>query len=510
MVIKMLNSSVAVRFVKYLWLAFKESTFFAILLGITDYIANAYKHSILRKIILGTGNLENYTRDSVFFKIISKILYFFTTAAMGISSFFVNASKNSLCVKCISFACRGSAVFNLYTLFPFAIMCMFLVPHEMWNNMYALVIALLLCVVYFMCKANGINVGTNARAIPFQLILFFISLGVSVIVSPDKGDSLRIFVLFITSYILCFLVYGFIHSENVLISFSRMIYFTLIAASIIGVAQSIMGVETNASFTDLKLNSDMPGRVYGTMGNPNNYAEYIMLFLPFSFAYAMTRDNKKIKAICLLGLIFPLAALLTTYSRSSWIGLALACVVYVVLFNYKLIPYFITGAICALPFIPQSVYNRILTIGNTADSSSAYRITIWTGVSDMMEKFWFTGVGLGPSAFEKQFVNYAIGDTIVARHSHMQFLEMLVEGGILCFIAYVWLLVSLIKRTSVCAVRSKDSTAKHFACAGAAALTAITVIGLFEYCWFYPRVMFAFFIAVGLCLGVIRVYSKQK
>ena len=500
----MLESSVTAGVFKWLWNELKQSKFFGVLMAVTAYFAYAYKYSTLRKIILGVGNVENYTETSVFYRILSSVCNFFVNLFTKIASFFINAAKGSLIAKFYANVVKGSFIFDTNNFFALCIMFIFLVPHDYWNNMYALAAALMLCGVYVFCLALGKDFGKDIKGVPFQLLLFLFSLFLSAAISFDIADSIRILVFFATSYLLCLAVYGTIRDENRFESFCRIIYFTLLAAALFGIAQRIMGVEADASFTDLTLNKDMPGRVFGTMGNPNNYAEYLMAFLPYAFSFAMTRKTSDNKMFCLIGLILPLAAMLTTYSRSSWIALACSCVLYVFIFNFRLVPVFAAGVICMLPFIPQSIYNRILTIGNVKDSSSSYRITIWTGVLKMLKEYWFTGIGLGPGAFATIFPKYALGDTAVARHSHMQFMEMLVEGGVLSFFAYIWMLVSLVKRCCHKAVTAKNINVKYYACAAASSVTGIALIGMFEYCWFYPRVMFAFFISVGLCLAVLR------
>ncbi len=505
----MLETSITVRFVSLLYNELRGSRFFGLLDTITLFLAYAYRESFLRKLILGVGNLENYTKESLFYRFVDKVAGFFVGIVKKICILLRNANETSLNKKVFVKLTDGSFVCSINNFFPLCIMAIFLVPHEIWNNMYALLLALLLCVLYAFNLVRNKGFGENIYSVPFQLIAFLFSLLVAVAISFDKGDSIRIFVFFATSYLLCFLVYGAVRDKDSLSDFCRIIYFTLLIASAYGLAQRVLGVEADASFTDLTLNKGMPGRVPGPLGNPNNYAEYIVAFLPFAFAYSLTRKSVDSKALHLVGLCLPAAALLTTYSRSSWIALAAACVLFVVIYNYKTIPYFAAGVICAIPFIPQSVYNRILTIGNTSDSSSAYRITIWTGVFDMLEEYWFTGVGLGPEAFSRVFSSYAIGDTVVARHSHMQFLEMMVEGGVLMFAAYLWLLISVVKRTGALSVRLKASEGSLYAAAAAASVAGVALIGMFEYCFFYPRIMFAFFVCVGLSLSVIKVYGKE-
>ena len=63
-------------------------------------------------------------------------------------------------------------------------------------------------------------------------------------------------------------------------------------------------------------------------------------------------------------------AMAMTYSRASWVGLAFAAVVFVVLWNRKLIPFGILAALVVLAILPDTVFNRILTIFNTSDTST--------------------------------------------------------------------------------------------------------------------------------------------
>ena len=67
----MLESSVTAGVFKWLWNELKQSKFFGVLMAVTSYFAYAYKYSTLRKIILGVGNVENYTETSVFYRILS-------------------------------------------------------------------------------------------------------------------------------------------------------------------------------------------------------------------------------------------------------------------------------------------------------------------------------------------------------------------------------------------------------------------------------------------------------
>lgn len=512
----MFQTSIAVSVMKKLWNSVCGSMLYRAVLSLFSFFAGSFSESRFRSILLSAGNLDKYVRSSLFYRALSAFIGLFSNIFTRICTFVINGLNGSVVKNVYNNIFADSVIFGYYNLFPFIVCAMFIVPHSLWNNKFGLLIAAVLFALYiFSCNYEIISesrtvAGFNAAKIPFSMLLFMFSVFVAVVVSNDVGDSIRVLFFFITSFILCFAVYGRMNSKKMIESFMRMSFAALLFMSAIAIVQRIMGVEANASLTDLTLNKDMPGRVFGTMDNPNNLAEYLTMFIPFGFAYSFNRKSAEERAIHLCFMILPVAAILLTYSRSGWIALAAAVVVYVALYNYKLFPALFIGGIFALPFIPQSIYNRLLTIGNLKDSSSSYRMEIWTGCLDMLKKYWFTGVGLGPGAFAKIFPKYAIGETTVVMHSHMQFMEMMVEGGILCFIAYIAMVFSLIRRACVAAYETNDNSLRHYIIASAASVSGITLIGMFEYCWFYPRVMFAFFICAGLCLALCELAEKEK
>ena len=507
----MLQSSITAKFLKKLWYLLTDSLFYKIILIFLSFIAESYKTSYLRKFLLSLGCLDRFADSSFFCKIYKSAKKVFYGLAMYISE----AARRSFILKIYNKLCLGSLLFGKKELFALLISVMFLIPHSYWNNIYGLFISLILLVLYVFSisdpdkNINGNELIMKDKHIPFSFLLFGFSIFIAVLTSNDINDSLRVLFFFIASFIMCFSVSRRINTKEMLDCFMKFIYFTLILMSFVSIGQRILGVEADASLTDLTLNKDMPGRVFGTMDNPNNLAEYLTIFIPFGFAYSLNRKSADQKLLYLVFMIFPIASILMTYARSSWIALAIVAVVYIVLYNYKLLPAFFIAGVAMIPFIPQNIYNRILTIGNLKDSSSAYRIEIWSGCLEMLKKYWFTGVGLGPGAFGKIFPKYAFGETTVVMHSHMQFMEMLVEGGILCFIGYIAMAYGVIRAACVASARVTDGF-KHYVVAAAASVSGITLIGMFEYCWFYPRVMFAFFISVGLCLAVSRMAENSS
>lgn len=508
----MLQNSLTFSLLKKLWAELCTSRIYGIIVAVLTFFVNSYHTSFFKRVLMKTGDVSEYVEGSLFCKAFSAVIGFFVDIFTKIASFVLKLSENGIVAFLYEKLASDSLLFGREAFFSLLCAVIFLIPHDYWNNLYGLAISFVLFAFYIFSRArSGKNkMADVAKNLPLSVVFFVFAIMLSVVTSGALGDSIRILFFFITSFMLCASVGGRLSSKSMLDNFMRCAYFTLLVMSVFAIVQRVLGVEADASLTDLTLNKNMPGRVFGTMDNPNNLAEYLTIFMPFGFAFSMSKKSANERFLYLSGMIFPIVAILLTYSRSGWIALAAATVVYIALYNYKLFPVFVMGGVFALPFIPQSIYDRILTIGNLKDSSSSYRMDIWEGCLDMLGKYWFTGVGLGPGAFAKVFPEYAVGETTVVMHSHMQFMEMMVEGGIILFIAYIVLVFAMLKRAVIASANAVNSEMKHYAVACAASVAGITLIGLFEYCWFYPRVMFAFFISIGLCIAISKIAVAKE
>ena len=509
----MIKSSKFCAFFIFLWNSFLSSCFYNALVKIVCFFADSFSQSKTRKLLIGKSEIEDFSDTSVFYNLISKlsdgiILFlknFCKLVSTGYSTSFVKRIYDRFFEK--SFG-------ENYTSFVcFISVFIFVIPHNFWSNTFGLFFAGILFVLYIIALStskNELKPDYNPKTLWFSMLVFIFSICFSCYVSYDVADSIRVLLFFITSFVICFVLYATITDEKSLETVCKYMYYALIVTAIFAFVQKIIGVEADAALTDMDLNKDMPGRVFSTLANPNNYAEFLVLFMPYSLAYALNLPLGRKRTLHIFGMLLPLGAILLTYSRSGWIALAIASVVFVSLYDKKLIPVFIVLAIFAIPFIPKNILNRILTIGNLEDSSSSYRVDIWTGCLKMLKEYWFTGVGLGTGGFADIYPQYAVGESGVAPHSHMHFMEMLCELGLLGFISYLCMTVTLIKRSFVAAARSVPKNIRNVAIASAAAMTGIVLIGCFEYCWFYPRVMFAFFMCAGVTLGTVKLAKQTK
>ena len=331
----------------------------------------------------------------------------------------------------------------------------------------------------------------------------------SLVFANDRREAIRVLFFYVTAVLFCFSLVGTVTNRGRLMAILGFIYLALVLTGVCAILQRLQGVEVSAAQTDLKLNAGMPGRVYSTMENPNNYAEFIVLTFPVSLVFCMGIVDRRWRTLCMASLAVPVAALLMTYSRSGWVSFALAAVVFLALWDKRLLPLVALAGVIALPILPDSIFNRILTIGSTADSSNMYRVYIWTAGLQMLRDHGLTGIGLGASNFISTYADYCLPQATRAAHSHMIYMEVWLEMGLTGLIGFLGMYLGAIRR-AVRSLRHADSMLRRVLIACASSLVGISFQGAAEYIWFYPRVMFAFFILLGITLSAVKLADESK
>ena len=279
-----------------------------------------------------------------------------------------------------------------------------------------------------------------------------------------------------------------------------------------GVVQRLQGVEIVASYVDKTLNAGMPGRVQSYFDNPNTYAQVLVMLLPLTAALMVTSKKPLGKAAALCVLLAGVLALGMTYSRSSWIGLAAAAGIFLILWKPGLIPPIIILAVICIPLLPESIMNRILTIGKaTSDSTVTSRFPLYQAGFEVLKQSPITGAGLGGDAVREYILNHHIYELMVYyAHLHNVFLEVWVESGLLGFLSFVAASLWGLKGMARGSRTGGDKTVRIFsaACCGSVAGSLLT--GMVDYIWAYPRVMCIFWFVFALGLAAMRLAGEEK
>ena len=271
------------------------------------------------------------------------------------------------------------------------------IPYERWNNAYSFMTGVLLLLLFY---AGAMRTGRrlDVARIGFYPALMLAAVTLAVIFSYAPGLSARFLIYHVSAALLVVITVSAVRNGEDLKRLCAGAAVCVGATGAYGIVQRIQGVKVNPSYVDLKVNAGMPGRVFSIFDNPNTFAQVLLLLLPLVLALFLTAKHWQWKAICAGIFCVGGMAMAMTYSRASWVGLAVAMAVFVFLWKPKLIPAFILLCVLAVPFLPTTVLNRILTITNTADSSTSSRVSLYKAAIEVIRRSPLTGAGLGTAA----------------------------------------------------------------------------------------------------------------
>lgn len=329
--------------------------------------------------------------------------------------------------------------------------------------------------------------------------------------TPIKSTTVWImYLIFVGFY---FVIVNTVKTKEQLYSLIKV--FTLMGAliALYGIMQYVFGWNTSNAWIDENMFEEATMRAYSTMGNPNVLGEYLLLVLPLSAVFALKYSWKRLaKWVYMLIFAGTALCLVFTQSRGCWLGFMLSAFIFVTFYNgrwWKILPVFLV----ILPFIiPQTMIDRLMSIGDMGDSSTSYRVFIWLGTLDMMRHFWIGGIGMGEGAFNTVYPFYSY-NAIVAPHSHNTFLQLLVEGGIGAVAAFIGTMIVFLKKmASVYKQKPKTALSSMLALAIASGVAGFLLQSMFDYTFYNYRMMamFFMFMAFGTLLHKTTVGGNQN
>lgn len=386
------------------------------------------------------------------------------------------------------------------------IMLLWVIPFSRWNNAYSLMGFTALAVLFHAGAMSRRDFRLDLRTVGFYPVVLLGSVFLAVLFSYEPSASLR-FLFYHISAALCVVVtVSAVRGEDDLKRLAAGGGVCVLASSLYGVYQRIQGVEVNISYVDLDANAGMPGRVESYFDNPNTFAEVLILLLPLVLALVLC-SRRTVSRLAACGTFaVGLAALGMTYSRASWVGMACAMAVLVFLWKPKLIPAFAVLCAAAVPFLPDTIWHRILTIFGPADTTTSSRFPLYAAALEVIRSSPVSGAGLGTAALQDYIRDFNLyhGEAPFV-HAHNLYLETWVELGVLgfasCFASLMWNIKRAARTVRHCAA----SGARTITCAGAAALCGAMVTGLADYLWNYPRVMCIFWFVFALTAAGAKV-----
>jgi len=391
------------------------------------------------------------------------------------------------------------------------VMFSFIVPYSHWNNRYTTLAAVVLFGLFLVNAMADRTARFEARAIDLYLFLFLLSVLLAQVFSVYPALSLRFLAFHGTDFLIMFILVSSIRTRKQFSTVLETIMVGVAIAGLYGLYQGIVGVPVIQAQVDVDLNEGMPGRVFSFFGNSNIFAQIIVMFIPFFPAIALSARGWQKKALFWAAALPSLAALVMTFSRSGYVGLAVTVLVFIFLVRKSLIPLFAVLGVLAVPFLPDTVLRRISTITNLEDTSISYRFEIWQTIWPVVKDFWHTGIGLGSDAVKRVTENYEIITKSTPLHAHNLYLQVWLETGIVGVLSFLgWMARTIKKSLRVITGKSADPYLQNALKAGISGLAGLLVIAMVEYIWYYPRAMMLFWVLMGIMIAAYRLAAREE
>ena len=270
------------------------------------------------------------------------------------------------------------------------------------------------------------------------------------------------------------------------------------------VYQYIVGVEMDAAWVDAE-SFDITTRAYATFTNPNVLGEYLILTgsLAAGMMWKMRNWVGKLYYTACFGLIC--LGLVATGSRGAMLGLMFSAGLFVLLSEKRLIPLGIV-LLMMMPFIlPASLWARLASSVTMSDSSSLYRMSIYSASFDIIQHYWQTGIGIG--AFNQIYPLFSL-EAANAYHSHNLFLQEFIELGIVGFSILVLLFLFFFQKL-YSAMRVVPKRFKFLLGAVFGGFGGLLLQGITDHLWFDYKIVLFFWCFIGLGMAAVRVGMKM-
>ncbi len=203
---------------------------------------------------------------------------------------------------------------------------------------------------------------------------------------------------------------------------------------------SVRGIYDYARGVNLMEGDRLRGAVGGFMGNPNDLAMNLIVFMAPALIIVF-QDHRLFRRVVAAGIVLVMAmAIVLTKSRAGFIGIGAmgAVVVYYAIRERPTVVFaLIFSALIATPLMPSAFWDRMASITNPDEDqtgSRQQRIQLFRQGLQVFIENPITGIGAG------QFVNYD-GDMMVERWrvTHNVWLQVAAELGIFGFCAFAFL-----------------------------------------------------------------------
>lgn len=221
---------------------------------------------------------------------------------------------------------------------------------------------------------------------------------------------------------------------------------------------------------------DLSQRPPGFMGHYMTYSGLLMLVLMLATARLLFDTRDRVWTSLVLPALA--VALVTTFTRSAWIGAAVGGSLLLAMTNLRLLAILPVLGILLVALAPAAILDRFGSIFEARDPASRDRIAMARAGLQMVRDYPLTGVG--PDMVQEVYPEYRGPDAVnyTNPHLHNVPLQIAAERGLPALGVWLWFVAAAFREL---AARFRQRESRALAAAGLAAMASMLTAGAFEY-----------------------------
>ena len=421
---------------------------------------------------------------------------------------------------------------NVFFLFIITLPALFI--HKYVYNFrinQTLIINLLIFVIFTFYILNTIKeekIKCSRNFLNLYILLFILFAAISIILNNSLLISQRDFLVFLSYFLIYFLVRNNIKTKETL-KFSLKLFF--ITVSLMSLYLIIQYYGFDPFLSDIS-------RLTSTLGNRNYVSGYLALVFPVTLSLFLIESKKRNKILYIAVLLITYTAIIICHTRAIWIALFFSLILFIYLLSrYKitiilrdnkrwLIILLSLFLLITLTYSTDNPLNRSsITAAERAvstfdmrGSSLRARLLIWNSTIDMIKDKPLFGSGLG--TFPLHYLNYQADflqnnpDYLQflgkAAEAHNEYLQIWAEMGIIGLLSFL-LIIIIFYRTNLDSIKKIKTIEGKIIIIGLISGVTVTLVhSIFSFPFHIPAVAAAFWFIVGLTVTSENIFMKKE
>lgn len=319
------------------------------------------------------------------------------------------------------------------------------------------------------------------------------------------------------SVLILVLTLGYIPASNLLVN-RRLADHAIVAIQLSSVPVAILGIaeyflgRAEFDWLDERYVGVIDGRITSTFQNPNVLAVFLIVSTVLSLTFGMGQNKVPRRVLSSLLFLLNMTAMVLTWTRGAWVALLLGLGIYLAL-RVRRRPGILLLLLMLLPaallFLPEPVLMRLGSLFDATDSSVSYRLSIWRSSLSMFRHNFFTGVGVGGTAFSDAFAAYA-EPGVTASHSHNLFLEIGCEAGVFALLAFLAVFLVRARHISSYMGYVRRSSVHSILITSTVAVFCLAIYGMTDYIWSDISFYYLFWVIFAIGSACLRIAKRES